>query len=78
MTCLGKSPLSLKRMAGFEENTRHKGENRLISSGFQQCMKQNALFLSVRSDSKPDSNSTGFSCAYSPHHFWEADVPWEL
>ena len=28
--------LSLKRMVGFEENTQHKSENRLISSGFKQ------------------------------------------
>jgi hypothetical protein len=51
---------------GFEEKTRHKGEDRLISSGFKPCMKQNALFLSVRSD----SNGTGSSCADTPHHFF--------
>jgi hypothetical protein len=43
---------------GFEEKMRHKGKNLLISSGLKQRMKQNALFLSVRSDSKPDSKST--------------------
>ena len=55
---------------GFEENTRHKSEDHLISSGYKPCMKQNALFLSVRPDSKPDSNDTGTSCADTPGHFF--------
>jgi hypothetical protein len=55
---------------GFEENTRHKSEDRLISSAFKPCMKQNALFLSVRPDSKTDSNGTGSSRADTPHHFF--------
>jgi hypothetical protein len=70
MTCSGKSPLSLKRMAGFEERTRHKSEDRLISSGFQPRLKQNALFPRARSDSKTDSNGTGISCADTPQHFF--------
>ena len=54
---------------GFEENTRHTSEDRLVSSGFQSRMKQNALFPRVRSDSKTDSNVTGISCAATPQHF---------
>jgi hypothetical protein len=55
---------------GFEETTRHKGEDRLISSGFIQRVKQNALFLSVRPDSKTDSNGPGSSCVDTPRHFF--------
>jgi hypothetical protein len=55
---------------GFEESTRHKSEVRLIPSTFKPCMKQNALFLSVRPDSKPDSNGTGSSCAVTARHFF--------
>ena len=55
---------------GFEEKTRHKSEDRLISNGFKPCMKQNALFLSVRPDSKTASNGTGSSCADTPGHFF--------
>ena len=55
-------------MVGFEEKTRHKSEDRLISSGFQPRLKQNALFLRVRSDSKTDSNVAGISCAVTPQH----------
>ncbi len=54
---------------GFEENTRHKNVNRLNSNGFQPRLKQNTLFLSVRSDSKTDSNVTGISCTDTPQHF---------
>ena len=33
-------------------------------------MKLNALFLSVRPDSKTDSNGAGSSCADTPGHFF--------
>jgi hypothetical protein len=44
-------------MAGFEEKMRHKGENRLISSGFQQRMKENTLF----SECAPTANLTAIA-----------------
>ena len=55
---------------GVRRKMRHKGKNLLIWSGSKQRMKQNALFLSVRPDSKPDSNSARSSCADTPQHFF--------
>jgi hypothetical protein len=74
--CLSGS-LSLKRMAGSEENTRHKGENRLIWSGFSQRLKQNTLFPRVRSDSRPDSNITGFLEPVLLIHFFGSSRTWK-
>ena len=63
---------------GFEVTTRHKSEDRLISSDFQPCMQQTALFLRVSSDSKPDSKSTESRVPILLITSTEQDVPWEL
>ena len=63
---------------GFEEYMRHKSENRLISSGFTQRLKQNALF----SECAPTADLTAI--AQESYLLLllitslESDVPWEL
>ncbi len=63
---------------GFEEYMRHKGENRLISSGFTQRMKQNALF----SECAPTANLTAIAQESRVPILLitstEPDVAWEL
>jgi hypothetical protein len=53
------APGRLKNHLSGDGVRRREGEGRLVSSGFQARLKQNALFLRVRSDSKTDSNVTG-------------------
>jgi hypothetical protein len=65
-------------MVGFEENTRHKSEDRPLSNDFIHRVKQNTLFLSVRSDSNPDSKSTESREPILLVTSTEQDVPWEL
>jgi hypothetical protein len=65
-------------MVGFEEKMRHKGENRLISSGFQHRMKQNTLFLACALTADLTAMSQKSLVLILLNTSLEADVPWEL
>src|SRR5436305_1843032 len=63
---------------GFEENTRHKSEDRLVSSGFQPRMKQNALSRECVLTAKLTAMSQESPVLLLRNTSLEAEVPWEL